>query len=170
VIGAALGALDRLVATGCRWIVTGCFAGLFVLLSAGILQRLLPFIRIPGYDELVELLFAWMVFAGALALWREGTLYRVDLIERLLPAAGRRALSIVAQAAMLAIAWLLAWKGADFAIQAGETTPFLQANKISWYAAIPVCGALMVCYSLAALWRAILGRDTTGGPGSQGLG
>lgn len=149
---------DRAIAGTCRWGVCACFLGLFVLLSLGILQRMLPLFKVPGYDELVELLFIWMTFLGALALWREGTLYRVDLLERMLDASGRRVLESLIHLSMLAIAAILSWAGWDFLRQSGETTPFLQVDKMWWYAAIPVCGTLMCVYSVVAVWRAVRGR------------
>jgi TRAP-type C4-dicarboxylate transport system permease small subunit len=58
--------LDQAVALTCRWTVLACFLGLFLLLSLGIVQRLLPLVKLSGYDELVELLFIWMTFIGSL--------------------------------------------------------------------------------------------------------
>lgn len=150
--------LDRLVAAACRWIVIACLLGLFALLALGIIQRSLPLFTIAGYDELIELLFCWMTFVGSLALWREGALYRVDMIDRALPRPARLALAALVHVAMLAVALLLAVKGWDFLQMAGETTPYLQIDKSYWYAAIPVCGALMAVYSLAALLRTLGGR------------
>lgn len=150
--------LDHAVAIVCRWGVGACFLGLFVLLSLGILQRLLPVITMTGYDELVELLFVWMTFLGGLALWREGSLYRVDILERAIGPVARRMLASLIHLAMLAIAVVLAWAGLEFLRQSGETTPFLQVDKMWWYAAIPACGALMAVYSLAAAWRSLRGQ------------
>lgn len=153
-----IGALDRLLAATCRWIVIFCLLALFALLALGVIQRSLPLFTITGYDELVELLFGWMVFVGALALWREGALYRVDMLERALPRGARLALTALIHLAMLAVAVMLAVKGWDFLQMAGETTPYLQIDKSYWYAAIPVCGALAALYSLAALWRTLRGE------------
>ena len=148
---------DRAVAQTCRRIVIGCLLGLFLLLSLGIVQRMLPLVKLSGYDELIELLFIWMTFVGSLALWREGALYRVEAIDRLLGLRARRAFAIATHSCMLALALLLAIKGWDFMRESGETTPFLQIDKAYWYAAIPACGALMSFYSTAALWRALRG-------------
>jgi TRAP-type C4-dicarboxylate transport system permease small subunit len=158
VIRAALARLDEVVATACRWLVVGCLLGLFVLLSLGIAQRVVPVFTMTGYDELVELLFVWLTFAGAVALWREGALYRVDAIDRVLPRRGRQVLAVATHAAMLAIALMMAVVGWDFVRQSGETTPFLQVDKAWWYAAIPVCGMLMAAYSAVAVWRALRGE------------
>jgi len=160
-IYATLSRIDRAVAVFCRWFVIACFMALFVLLSIGILQRMLPILKLNGHDEMIELLFIWMTFIGSLALWREGSLYRVEMIDRLQGPRGRQALAIVTHVCMLALAVVLAVAGWDFMRQSGETSPFLQVDKIYWYAAIPVCGAFMAVYSLAALWRALLGNLRT---------
>lgn len=158
----ALHRADRVVVRVCRWGVCACFLGLFLLLSLGIVQRMVPFIKLSGYDELIELLFVWMTFLGSVALWREGSLYRVEIIDSLLGPKSRRALDVLIQAAMLSLAAMLAAKGWEFLLAAGETTPFLQLDKTYWYAAIPVCGALMTIYSVVALWRALRGREDGG--------
>jgi TRAP-type C4-dicarboxylate transport system permease small subunit len=154
---AALRRLDRVVALACRWIVIGCFLGLFLLLSLGIIQRMVPLINLSGYDELVELLFIWMTFIGSVAVWRQGTLYRVEAVDRILKPRARQALAVLSSFSMLLVAVLLAVKGWSFLQDSGETTPFLQIDKMYWYAAIPACGVLMAAYSLAALWRALRG-------------
>jgi TRAP-type C4-dicarboxylate transport system permease small subunit len=153
-----LARLDRGLAHVYRWGVIACFLGLFVLLSLGILQRTFPLVKVPGYDELIELLFIWMTFIGAVALWREGTLYRVELLERALGPGGRRVLETIINACMLAIAVVLSYAGWDFLGQSGETAPFLHIDKMWWHAAIPVCGTLMALYSVAALWRTLRGE------------
>jgi len=158
VIGRTLERLDLGLAFACRWIVIGCFLGLFVLLSLGIVQRFVPQVKLSGYDELVELLFGWMTFVGALALWREGALYRVAMIDRLLSPRLRTAVAALIHLTMLAVALTFTIKGREFMAMSGETTPFLQLDKAWWYAAIPVCGSLMAVYSAAALWRALRGQ------------
>jgi TRAP-type C4-dicarboxylate transport system permease small subunit len=145
--------LDAALATAMRWFVIACFLGLFVLLVLGIVQRSVPALKVPGYDELIELLFVWLTFIGAAALWREGALYRVGMLDRLLPAPARRAVALLVHLLMLLVLWVFAFKGWEFATQSGETTPFLQVDKIWWYAAIPVAGCVMTAYNLSALWR-----------------
>jgi TRAP-type C4-dicarboxylate transport system permease small subunit len=153
--GVLLARADRGVAMACRVVVVSCLLGLFALLSFGIAQRFVPQLKIAGYDELIELLFAWMTFSGALALWREGVLYRVDMLDRVLPDGPRRWLGIAVHASMAAVAVMLAVVGTDFVRQSGESTPFLGADKAYWYAAIPVTASLMSVYSFVAVWRCL---------------
>lgn len=153
-----LAALDRLIAGVCKAVALACLLGLFVLLGLAIVLRLMPLFTIPGYDELVELLFIWLVMLTSLALWREGVLYRVMLFEDLLPPAAKRLVEIVINLAMLAFALVLVVYGWDFTQNSGETTPFLRLDKAWFYGAIPGCAALMAVYSLVWLWRVITGR------------
>jgi TRAP-type C4-dicarboxylate transport system permease small subunit len=154
---AVLRGLDRTVFLVAKYGAIACFLAMFVLLGLAIVLRLVPLFTIPGYDEIVEWLFIWLVMLTALALWREGSLYRVVLFEDMLPAGGRKLLEIAINLAMLAFAVTLTVYGFDFMLMSGETTPFLRLDKAWWYAAIPLCSALMALYSLAWLWRVIRG-------------
>lgn len=157
---AALRLADRIVAALCKGGAIACLLGLFVLLGGAIILRLVPLFTIQGYDEIVELLFIWLVMLTSLALWREGSLYRVVLVEDLLPAVARRVLEVAINLVMFGFAVTLAVYGREFMAMSGETTPFLRLDKRWWYAAIPVCGALMALYSLAWLWRVIRRGET----------
>lgn len=150
--------MDRVVASLCKWGVIGCLLGLFFLLLIAVVVRLVPVIAIAGYDEIVEWLFAWLIFLGALALWREGALYRVVLIELSVPPLLRRAISVMNQLLMLGFALVLTIKGYEFLREAGETTPFLGIDKGFWYVVIPAVGSLMTLYSTVGLWRALRGE------------
>lgn len=152
--------LDQAVFLACKYGALACFLALFLLLGLAIILRLVPLFIIAGYDEIVEWLFIWLVMLTSLALWREGSLYRVVLFEDMLPPAGRKLVEIVINLAMLAFATTMAVYGFDFMQISGETTPFLRLDKAWWYAAIPVCSGLMALYSLVWLWRVIRGEAT----------
>jgi TRAP-type C4-dicarboxylate transport system permease small subunit len=145
--------LDQRVAWLLKWVVLLCFFGLFVLLAFGIVQRSFPDFSISGYEELIDLLFVWLGFAGTAALWREGALYRVGAFDNLWSPGVRRCISLLIHVLMLSLLWVLVVYGYNFAVNAGETTPFLQVNKLYWYMAIPINSALMTVYSLAAMHR-----------------
>lgn len=162
----ALRALDGLVGQVCRWGAIGCLCGLFCLLLVAVIVRLVPSLTLSGYDEIVELLFAWLIFLGALALWREGALYRVTVIEAALPRPARRALAVAMRALMLGFALVMAAQGQAFVRDAGEITPFLGLDKTYWYMAVPLVGAIMALYAAAGLWRALRGAEAEDGRGS----
>jgi TRAP-type C4-dicarboxylate transport system permease small subunit len=163
---AALKALDRAIGFVCKWGVIGALLGLFFLLLLGVIVRFAPVLPISGYDEVIELLVVWLTMLGAVALWREGGLYRVVVIEEMAPPAMRRAIALLHHVLMLGFALVLLVKGLEFVRDSGETTPFLGIDKAYWYLALPIPGALMVVYSIAGLWRTWQGRKTLADGGS----
>ncbi|MBL4918503.1 TRAP transporter small permease [Szabonella alba] len=156
----ALRTLDRFIAGFCKIGCVTMLAALFLLLAASVILRLLPLFTISGYDEIVELLFIWIVMLATVSLWREGMLYRVEVLDTMLPPRGRLVMAVLINLLMFGFAAMMVWYGWAFAAAAGETTPFLRLDKIYWYTAIPLCSALMAVYSLVWLWRILwLGED-----------
>ncbi|WP_270935249.1 TRAP transporter small permease [Falsiroseomonas oryzae] len=159
--------VDRTVAMLCRWGVILAMLGLFVLLLVAVVGRSVPALAVSGYDEIVELLVVWLTMLGAVALWREGALYRVASLEAALPRPARRALALAQQLIMLGFALALVWWGWIFLVDSMEIAPFLGIDKGWWYAAIPIAGVPMAAYSLAGIWRILRGgADAMSGGGS----
>lgn len=163
---ALLQAADRAVAYACKWGVIGAMLALSALLLLAVIGRFLPFLPISGYDEIVEFLVVWLTMLGALALWREGALYRVVVLEAMAPRIIRKGLALMHHALMLAFALVLVVKGAEFVLDSGETLPFLGIDKAYWYLALPVPGVLMALYSVAGLVRTWRGENTLAQGGS----
>lgn len=151
-------AIDRWVQGAGRIAVTLALLAIMALLTFGILIRIFPVASVTGYDEIVELLMAWMTFLGAAMVWGEGSLYRVDvLIDRLPPGPGW-AVGLFVRLAMLLFALVFTVEGWRVAILSAETTPFLRFPKSIAYASMPVAGLVMIAYTLAAIWRALAVR------------
>ena len=152
---ATLAAVDRALAGLLRCAVIAMLAVILVLVALGVFARLVPLFSMSGYDEVVELLIVWLTFIGAVALWREGALFRVDFLAPALPPWAARAVEVAARLAMLLFALVFTYKGWTFTAGAIETTPFLGVSKRPWFAAMPVCGALMVVYGVAGVAAAV---------------
>jgi TRAP-type C4-dicarboxylate transport system permease small subunit len=148
---AALTALDRAVAGTIRWGAILSLLVILLLLSLGVFVRAVPVFSMSGYDEIIELLMAWLTFLGAAALWREGTLFRVELLELVLPARLAVWTTRLVKLVMLAFAIVFTVQGFDFTVGALETVPFLAGSKQGWYAAMPLAGALMTIYAVVGL-------------------
>lgn len=135
--------------------VVAALVAMLALLALGVVVRIFPVIPLAGYDEIVELLMAWMTFLGAAVVWGEGSLYRVDvLINRLGPGVGR-ILGIGVRVMTLVFAVVLTVEGWRVAVLSAETTPFLRFPKSLAYASMPVAGAIMMGYALAGIVRAL---------------
>lgn len=144
--------LDAVVARVTKLGTILCLVVLFALLLARVVARAteVPF---AAYDEIVELATVWLIIFGAVALWREGALYRVDVVTAPFPWLARLA-EVIIQVIMLAFALMLVWVGGTFTMMSREVTAFMQIDMLFYYGAIPAAGTVMALYSAAALVRA----------------
>ena len=142
------GKMDRVVGIVLRGGSSFCISSLWIIVTAIVLLRFLPIFSMGWTDEIVELLFAWMVFIGAAELCRQRKHFVVDLIPNMI--AGTRAghaLSIVIQLLTLAFLLVFTHQGALLAIQATDRSPVFEYPKTLWYLSIPISGIIMVAYT-----------------------
>jgi len=151
-----LSSLDRVVQRTGRVAVILAMMGILGLLALGVVVRVFPVIPLAGYDEVVELLMAWMTFLGAAILWGEGSLYRVDVLTSQLGPRAGRVVRMGVLLVSLVFAVVLTLEGWRVAVLSAETTPFLRFPKSIAYASMPVAGAIMMGYTLVGIGRALL--------------
>ncbi len=146
------GKVDRVVGIALRGGSSFCISSLWIIVTAIVLFRFLPIFPMGWTDEIVELLFAWMVFSGAAELCRQRKHFTVDLIPNMI--AGTRTghvLNIVIQLLALAFLLVFTYEGALLAIQATDRSPVFEYPKTLWYMSIPISGIIMVGYTLRDL-------------------
>lgn len=148
-----MNALDRRAGQALRAVPIACLTALFALLLVNVVARTFQLAGFAWFDEVVQGLFAWMVFVGAAALWRENDHFQVLWLPEVLPPGPARILRIAI--VLLGLVFLLAmtWHGASLTLRARALTPILDLPTSLFYAAIPVSGAIMIAYSLADLFR-----------------
>jgi len=151
--------LDHVAGQLLRALPIACFAGLFGLLFVNVVARTLQLAGFAWFDEIVQGLFAWMVFMGAAALWREHEHFRVDWLPDSLPPRASRLLRIVVVLLSLCFLVAMTWYGLSLARKARAVTPILSLPTALFYAAIPVSGAVMTAYSLADLVRLLRRKE-----------
>lgn len=152
-----LAILDRSLGAAMRWLCIGCISILFVVLSAVVLVRFIPVAKLSWSDEVVEWAFAWMVFMGAAALWRECEHFCVDALTSKLerrPSGFVLCLFIETLSAIFAIT--LTYYGYILTVNANDRSPILEWPRPIWYLCIPLAGCIMTCYALRNLIRLIL--------------
>ena len=145
--------LDSVVEKLLRWSLIGCVVGCLLFLALGVIGRIFTVFNQSASPEFIEILFTWGTFLGTALLWRERALLRVDFVLHMLPPTPAWVLKFVIELGMLTFAALMVYFGWDFATAITEYTPFLQANKVYWYLSIPVSGAIMMAYSIVALYE-----------------
>lgn len=155
--------MNRLLPTidlGVAWLLRAIASALLLLILSlvfyGIVARQVEGASISWADEIIEPAVAWMVFLSAAALWREKSLFTVNLLEDFLsPRVALMVQGIVETICLIfaAIVFFESWK---FTATSVEDSPFLDVSKAYWYAAIPVASALMTIYSVRDLLALIL--------------
>lgn len=156
-----LSALDRACAAALRLCVVLGIVVVLVLLALGVFVRAVPIFSMAGYDEVIEFLFVWITFLGAMLLWREGALFRVEVVHVMLGPRRARVLDGIVCALMLVFAVVFTYEGWVYGAGTIEYTAFLMWPKNAWYMAMPISGALMVVYTVAAMWRIARGLPFT---------
>lgn len=135
---------------GClKFIAAACLVALTAILTLNIGGRYTGAYSMPWFDEVVAALFAWMVFIGAAALWREREHFAIDLVPLMADkTAAGRPLRILIALLGLCFAAVLTWYGAIFTLRTTATTPILSFPQAWVYACVPVSGAAMVIYAV----------------------
>jgi TRAP-type C4-dicarboxylate transport system permease small subunit len=166
-LGSVLGWVDQGLERMMRWGSIACFVALLVIITANVVVRFVPVMSLGWMDEIVELAFAWMVFLGAAALWREGAHFRVYLVLNLLR--GTRAawgLTIILNLLGLLFLLVFTYYGATLTMDATDRSPILEYPRVIWYIIMPLAGLIMIGYSLRDLW-VLLARN--GGRAGEGV-
>lgn len=151
--------LDRLTGQFLRAVAIICLVALFALIFINVAARTFQLASFPWFDEVIQGLFAWMVFMGSAALWREQDHFRVGWLADVLPDRSGRWLAIVVVLLEMAFLFAMTRYGWDLTVRSRALTPILNLPSGLFYAAIPTAGAIMLIYSARDFYRAVSGRD-----------
>jgi TRAP-type C4-dicarboxylate transport system permease small subunit len=146
--------IDSGLAIAMRAVAIGCLVALLVILAGNVIAREFQLYATAWLDEVVELLFAWMVFIGAAALWRDGEHFRIDALERALTGRARTALQLAIALISLVFVLVMTWYGWQLTIKSAAQTPILELPTWIDYVCIPMAGLIMSVYTLAQLGHA----------------
>jgi TRAP-type transport system small permease protein len=154
-----LGAIDAVVTAILKWLTVALFLALTLILTANILLRIFPITSLHWTDEIVELLFAWMVFYGAAGVWMAKGHFSVgDWIGKL--AKGERfknAYRLVLELITLLFALVFFKYSLQLTLRAGESTAVFQISKKIVYSCMPISSLVMIAYSLFFVLRGVIG-------------
>jgi len=141
-------ALDAFLGWVLRFVSIACLVVLAGVLAVNIAGRYTGGVSMPWFDEVVAAVFAWMVFIGAAALWREREHFAIDLVPLMADKtiAGRPLRILIALLGLI-FALVLTWYGAVFTLGTTATTPILSFPQAWVHACVPISGAAMVIYA-----------------------
>lgn len=154
------------IARAYGWLMEGlgllaglAFAAMALLIGADVLLRNLALGNLPWVIEVVEYLLYLATFAAAPWVLYRGGHVRVDLLVTQLPPRAGRLLELLSDAIGLVICLLLAWFGAQAALQAQAIGALVFKELVlpEWplLAAIPVAAGLLALEFVRRLARAL---------------
>ena len=159
-----LTALDRLVYTAMRFICIVCLMLLFVIVTVSVVNRFTGSMSMGWSDEIIELLFAWLVFLGSACLWRDHAHFGVDLLPGLLHGRWKRLLTLLASVLGIVFLVLLVYHGWNLLVDASDNSPVFAISKKYWYGVMPRAGSIMIAYALRDIWVVLRKEATTDSP------
>ena len=156
--------LDEIVAALLKFVVVGCLGVIAFILMFRVIIRFTPInISLSWTDEVVEWCMAYMIFLTSALIMREGSHFRVDLLQQKFgDTLFIRVLNVcvaVFNAVFFAVFFYYAW---DLFTKAKAPTIILRAPRQVPYASIVTGGLLLFIYSIrdivSALRELIRGR------------
>lgn len=151
---------DQAIAPTLRWGCIVFMVALIFFVAAGVFVRFVPISSMGWADEIIEFAFAWMVFWGAAALWRDRTHFRVDLIPGLLKnSKAGRVLEIILGLLALIFFLVFTYQGGLVSIKATDRSPIMELPRFLWYGVLPISGGIVIGYTVRDLWLLFRGRS-----------
>jgi TRAP-type C4-dicarboxylate transport system permease small subunit len=149
-------AFDRGLVTLLRFICVACFTVLFVLLVGNVFVRYVPVWAFFWFDEIVEWMFAWMVFFGAAALWARDEHFRLEWINEKIKgtAAGHLMAAAIELLSLIFIA-IFFYQATRLTFLARDWTPVFNLPRRCLYICMPISGLIMLGYSVRSVLREI---------------
>jgi TRAP-type transport system small permease protein len=158
-MAAALKIVDTTLLNLLKIVTITCFIFLTILITANVIVRFFPVVSLHWFDEIIELLYAYLVFYGAAALWvLRGHISVGDWIEKRIPEGRmRHAYRMAIELMVLGFAAIFFFYSLRLTLWARDVTNVFAIPKGILYSCMPVSGVIMVIYSLRNLTDEIIG-------------
>lgn len=139
-----------------RVICVGCFTLLLLILAGNVFVRYFPVTAFYWFDEVVEWMFAWMVFFGASALWARNEHFRLEWINEKIKGT-RKGHLLAAMIELLSLCFITVFflESLRLTMLAKDWTPVFNVSRRYLYVCMPLSGAIMVAYSMRNILREI---------------
>jgi TRAP-type C4-dicarboxylate transport system permease small subunit len=145
-----LKSIDKVILTTLKWITITSFILLTILISANVLVRFFPIASLHWFDEIIELLYAYLVFYGAAALWISREHFGVGdwIVRRIRNVRMRYVYTTIIQFLVLCFAVIFFYYSLRLTLLARDVTNVFAIPKRVLYSCLPASGAIMIIYSI----------------------
>ena len=151
--------IDKAIFMTLKTVALVSFFLLTILITANVFVRFVPIVSLHWFDEIIELLFAYMVFYGAAALWITNEHFSVgDWIERRISNLRlRHVYRIILDLLILVFAVIFFYYSLNLTIAARDVTNVFAISKRVLYSCLPISGIIMVIYTIRNIVLEIIG-------------
>jgi len=147
----ALKKIDRIALVILKTLTITLFLLLSLLVSANVLVRFVPVVSLHWFDEIVEMLYAYLIFYGAAALWITREHFSVgDWIGATILKGSRTRYwyRAVLEVLVLIFAAIFFYYSLRLTILAQDVTNVFAIPKRVLYSCMPIAGGIMIIYSI----------------------
>ena len=150
-MGSFIKCVDRVILRTLKVITITSFVILTILISANVFVRFVPIASLHWFDEIIELVYAYLVFYGAAALWiTRGHISVGDWIgaKIIKNVRARHFCRIIIELLVLFFVAIFFYYSLRLTILALDVTNVFAIPKRVLYSCLPVSGAIMVIYTV----------------------
>ena len=143
--------VDRVILGTLKVITITSFVILTILISANVFVRFVPIASLHWFDEIIELVYAYLVFYGAAALWiTRGHISVGDWIgaKIIRNVRARHFCRIIIELLVLFFVAIFFYYSLRLTLLALDVTNVFAISKKILYSCLPLSGAIMVIYTL----------------------
>ena len=161
-IEGALKAADRIIMKSLKAITITSFLLLTLLISANVFIRFVPIASLHWFDEIIELLYAYLVFYGSAALWISREHFGVgDWLEKRIDNPRIRTVYQISTGLLvMGFVLIFFYFSLKLTLMAQDVTNVFAIPKKILYSCLPISGAVMIIYSIRDIAFAISAMKT----------
>jgi TRAP-type C4-dicarboxylate transport system permease small subunit len=154
-----LKSMDKVILKTLKVVTITSFVFLTLLISANVFVRLFPVVSLHWFDEIIELLYAYLVFYGAAALWISREHFGVgDWIEnRIGDIRMRHVYRLVIELLVVCFVVVFFYYSFSLTLLARDVTNVFAIPKRVLYSCLPISGFVMIIYTLRNVTLEIIG-------------
>ena len=150
-MGSLIKCVDRVILGALKVITITSFVILTILISANVFVRFVPIASLHWFDEIIELVYAYLVFYGAAALWiTRGHISVGDWIgaKIIRNVRARHFYKIIIELLVLFFVAIFFYYSLRLTILALDVTNVFAIPKRLLYSCLPISGFIMIIYSI----------------------
>jgi TRAP-type C4-dicarboxylate transport system permease small subunit len=151
--------IDQVILGALKAITITSFVFLTLLVSANVFVRFFPVASLHWFDEIIELVYAYLIFYGAAALWVSREHFGVgDWIEkRIRQERMRHVYKLTIQLLVMGFALIFFYYSFQLTLLARDVTNVFAIPKRVLYSCLPISGFIMIIYSIRNIAVEVMG-------------